>query len=258
MKEILRFNNVSLRYQADNGEVEALKDICLCVEEGELVSVVGPSGCGKTTLLSLAAGLESPTSGEVLICGDKVRGVSGKMGYMLQKDSLLDWRTIRGNVLIGLEIRGARNKENIEYADSLLKNYGLWEFREKHPSQLSGGMRQRAALIRTLAVKPEILLLDEAFSALDYQTRLVVADDVFNILRREKKTAIIVTHDIAECIGMADRIIVISKRPGRVSMDFPVKFTNGCADEMPPLKRRDDPSFREYFNLIRKELGIDG
>jgi NitT/TauT family transport system ATP-binding protein len=257
MREILRFKNVSLTYQADNGEVEALRDICFGVGEGELVSVVGPSGCGKTTLLSLAAGLEMPTCGEVFICGEKEGGVSGKTGYMLQKDSLLDWRTIRGNVLLGLEIRGLRNRENIKYADSLLKFYGLWEFRDKHPSQLSGGMRQRAALIRTLAVKPDILLLDEAFSALDYQTRLVVADDVFNILRREKKTAIIVTHDIAECIGMADRIIVISKRPGRISMDFLVEFENGNTSEMPPLKRRDDPSFRKYFNLIRKELGIN-
>jgi len=253
MREILRFTNVSLTYQADNGEVEALKCVNFSVGEGELVSVVGPSGCGKTTLLSLIAGLEPPTSGQILICGEEVQGVSGKTGYMLQKDSLLDWRTIRGNVLLGLEIRGLKTKENIRYVEDLLKCYGLWEFRDKHPSQLSGGMRQRAALIRTLAVKPDILLLDEAFSALDYQTRLVVADDVYNILRNEKKTAILVTHDIAESISMADRIIICTKRPGQVCMDFPLGF-----GDTPPLKRRDNPSFREYFNVIRKELGING
>lgn len=198
MAEILRFVDVFLTYQADNGEVAALEKINFSAAEGEMVSIIGPSGCGKTTLLSLTAGLERPSSGRILIGGEEVRGVSGKTGYMLQKDSLLDWRTIHGNVMLGLEIRGLKKKENIEYAENLLKKYGLWEFRRTRPSQLSGGMRQRAALIRTLAVKPDILLLDEAFSALDYQTRLVVADDVFSILRREKKTAIIVTHDIAE------------------------------------------------------------
>ncbi|MCL1845723.1 MAG: ATP-binding cassette domain-containing protein [Defluviitaleaceae bacterium] len=198
MREILRFANVSLTYQADNGEVDALRDIDFCVNEGELVSVIGPSGCGKSTMLSLASGLVSPSAGKVFAGGEEVRGVSRKVGYMLQKDSLLDWRSILGNVLLGLEIRGAKCNENVDYAKNLLKCYGLWEFCDKHPSQLSGGMRQRAALIRTLAVKPDILLLDEAFSALDYQTRLVVADDVFNILRREEKSAIIVTHDIAD------------------------------------------------------------
>ncbi|MCL1863757.1 MAG: ABC transporter ATP-binding protein [Defluviitaleaceae bacterium] len=251
-KEILQFADISLTYQADNGEVEALKNINFSIKEGELVSIVGPSGCGKTTLLSLIAGLEPPTSGKILISAEEVRGVSGKTGYMLQKDSLLDWRTIRGNVLLGLEIRGLKTAENIAYAEQLLKCYGLLDFRDKHPSQLSGGMRQRAALIRTLAVKPDILLLDEAFSALDYQTRLVVADDVYSILRNEKKTAIVVTHDIAEGISMADRIVILSKRPGRVSMDFPLEF-----GDAPPLKRRDNPSFRDYFNIIRKELGIN-
>jgi len=270
MRDILCFENVSLTYQADNGEVNALENVSFCASEGELVCVVGPSGCGKTTLLSLIAGLEKPSTGRITIGGEEVTKVSDKTGYMLQKDSLLDWRTIRGNVLLGLEIRGTRCRESIAFADSLLKCYGLWEFRDKHPTQLSGGMRQRAALIRTLAVKPEILLLDEAFSALDEQTRLVVADDVFNILRHEKKTAIIVTHDIAECISLADRVVVLSPRPGRVALNFRLKFTNDINDgtipegiashhnNMPPLKRRDDPSFRQYFNTIRKELGIHG
>jgi len=256
MREILRFENVSLTYQADNGEVEALKNIDFSVAEGELVSVIGPSGCGKTTFLSLIAGLYSPTGGRVLVAGEEVSGVSGKTGYMLQKDSLLDWRTIYGNVVLGLEIRGMKNSESVQYVNNLLEMYGLWEFRDKHPSQLSGGMRQRAALIRTLAVKPELLLLDEAFSALDYQTRLVVADDVYNILKRERKTAVIVTHDIAEGISMADRIIVLSKRPGRISLDFKVEFS-ASKEPVPPLKRRDEPKFREYFNIIWKELDVN-
>ena len=185
MREILRFSNLSLTYQAENGEVEALKNINFVVNEGELVSVIGPSGCGKTSLLSLISGIVPPTSGQ--ISGDSFNGGtlnadSMNIGYMLQKDNLLEWRTIRGNVLLGLEIR--KSLVHSDYADSLLKTYGLWEFRNKYPSQLSGGMRQRAALIRTLATKPEMLLLDEAFSALDYQTRLVVVDDVFSILKK--------------------------------------------------------------------------
>jgi NitT/TauT family transport system ATP-binding protein len=245
MREILRFDHVSLTYQAENGEVEALKDICFTVYEGELVSVIGPSGCGKTTLLSLIAGLEPPTNGTVTL--------DGTPGYMLQKDNLLDWRTIRGNVLLGLEICGKKSAQTINYVDSLLKTYGLWEFRDKHPSQLSGGMRQRTALIRTLATKPELLLLDEAFSALDYQTRLVVADDVFNILKRERKTAVIVTHDIAEGISMADRLIMLSKRPGQVQTDIRLEFETPNAT---PLKRREDPAFRGYFKHIWAYLGV--
>ncbi|MCL2217867.1 MAG: ABC transporter ATP-binding protein [Defluviitaleaceae bacterium] len=256
MREILCFENVSLTYQADNGEVEALRDINFSVAEGELVSIIGPSGCGKTTLLSLIAGLEPATEGRILVAGEEVSGVSGRTGYMLQKDNLLDWRTIYGNVILGLEIHGMKNSESIRYVEGLLKMYGLWEFCRKHPSQLSGGMRQRAALIRTLAVKPELLLLDEAFSALDYQTRLVVADDVYNILKREKKTAVIVTHDISEGISMADRIIVFSKRPGKISLDFRVEFPSS-GEALSPLKRRNEPIFREYFNKIWKELDVN-
>jgi len=250
MREILRFQNVSLTYQAENGEVEALKDINFVVHKGELVSIIGPSGCGKSTMLSLIAGLEKPTGGKIFVEEEEVRGISTKTGYMLQKDNLLDWRTIRGNVLLGLQIRCKKSKENTEYVDNLLQAYGLWEFKDKRPSQLSGGMRQRAALIRTLASKPELLLLDEAFSALDYQTRLVVADDVCDILRREQKTAVIVTHDISEGISMADRLIVLSKRPGRVKSEFTIKFTTKG-------KRREDPAFREYFNMIWKELDVN-
>jgi len=256
MREILRFQDVSLTYQAENGEVEALQDVNFVVFEGELISIIGPSGCGKSTMLSLIAGLEKPTAGKIFVESEAVKGVSGRTGYMLQKDNLLDWRTIRGNVLLGLEIRGKLCKENIAYVDSLLHAYGLWEFKDKRPSQLSGGMRQRAALIRTLASKPELLLLDEAFSALDYQTRLVVADDVCAILRSEQKTAVIVTHDISEGISMADRVIVLSKRPGRVKRNLTLEFKTTGSSAM-PLKRREDPAFREYFNLIWKELDVN-
>jgi len=246
MREILKFDDISLTYQAENGEVEALRKISFTVYEGELVSVIGPSGCGKTTMLSLIAGLEPPTGGRI--------SIDGKIGYMLQKDNLLDWRTISSNVYLGLEICGKKTPENIQFTNNLLQTYGLWEFRDKHPSQLSGGMRQRAALIRTLATRPDLLLLDEAFSALDYQTRLVVADDVFHILKREKKTAVIVTHDIAEGISMADRLIVLTCRPGTVQINQPLVFD---IPDATPLKRREDPAFRAYFNTTWKGLGVN-
>jgi len=246
MREMLRFDQVSLTYQATNGEVEALRNVDFTVFEGELVSIVGPSGCGKTTILSLIAKLDKPTGGRITL--------HGKTGYMLQRDNLLDWRTIRGNALLGLEIRRMKTPENVRYTDELLSTYGLSEFCDKVPTQLSGGMRQRAALIRTLATRPELLLLDEAFSALDYQTRLVVADDVCNILKREKKTAVIVTHDIAEGISMADRVIVLSKRPGTVLKNFVPQFS---PENNTPLKRREDAAFRGYFNDVWKELDVN-
>lgn len=198
MKEVLKLENVTKRYQAKNGELEAIRDVSMSVYEGEFVSIIGPSGCGKSTLLSIIAGLEKKTSGEVYIEGNKVDKISDKIGYMLQKDSLLEWRTIYHNVLFGLEIRHTKNEENEAYVNELLKKYHLDEFKDKYPSQLSGGMRQRVALIRTLAVRPKILLLDEAFSALDYQTRIMVTKDIYDILRNEKITTIMVTHDISE------------------------------------------------------------
>ena len=213
MEEILKVEQISQTYQADNGELTALEDISFSVGKGEFVSIVGPSGCGKSTLLSIVAGMIRPTYGRVLLQGEPVEGISPHIGYMLQRDNLLEWRNIYQNVVLGLEIRKKLAGENVEYANSLLKAYGLWEFRDKYPSQLSGGMRQRAALIRTLAVKPDIFLLDEAFSALDYQTRLAVTDDVRRILKLEQKTTLMVTHDISESISMSDRIIVLSRRP---------------------------------------------
>lgn len=190
MKKILEVKDICKTYQAQNGEIEALKNISFDVKEGEYVSIIGPSGCGKSTLLSIIAGLESKTSGETYI--------NGKIGYMLQKDNLLEWRTIYNNVLLGLEIQKRNTVKNKAYVEELLKKYGLYEFKDKYPMQLSGGMRQRVALIRTLAIQPNILLLDEAFSALDYQTRLMVTEDIYKILKAENITALMVTHDISE------------------------------------------------------------
>ena len=195
-KNILSLKNINKLYQAKNGETKALDNINLDVKKGEFVSIIGPSGCGKSTLLSIIAGLEDKNTGEVYLDGKEIKGISSEIGYMLQKDSLLEWRTIYNNVILGLEIRGIKTKENEEYVNNLLKKYHLYEFKDKYPTQLSGGMRQRAALIRTLAIKPKILLLDEAFSALDYQTRIMVTKDVYSILRQEGITALIVTHDI--------------------------------------------------------------
>ena len=242
-KKILEVKNVNKTYQAKNGEIEALKNINFDVKQGEYISIIGPSGCGKSTLLSIIAGLEEKTSGEVYI--------DGKIGYMLQKDNLLEWRTIYKNVLFGLEIQKALTEENKKYVIELLKKYGLYEFRNKYPTQLSGGMRQRVALIRTLAIRPNILLLDEAFSALDYQTRLMVTEDIYRILKNENITAIMVTHDISEAISMSDRVIVLSQRPATVKSIYDIKFD---IENRTPLSCRESPKFSKYFNLMWKEL----
>lgn len=250
---IVEIHNLCMKYQSLNGEINALQDINLSIDKGEFISIVGPSGCGKSTLLSLVSGLITPTSGSVLINGKEVAGTSDEVGYMLQKDHLFDWRTIQENVLLGLEVRRALTHENKQYVENLLKIYGLYEFKDKYPGQLSGGMRQRAALIRTLAVKPEILLLDEAFSALDYQTRLAVTEDIYTIIKKENKTAILVTHDIAESISMADRVVVLSKRPASIKNIHKVSLS--CPNRT-PLSCREAPEFRQYFNEIWKELDV--
>lgn len=251
MEDILKVVNISKKYQAENGEVEALKNISFNVKKGEFVSIIGPSGCGKSTLLSIIAGLEEKNSGNLYIHGEEIHGISSKIGYMLQKDSLLEWRTILNNVMIGLEIRHIRNKENENYAIELLKKYGLYEFKDKYPTQLSGGMRQRVALIRTLAIKPEILLLDEAFSALDYQTRIMVTKDIYEILKNENITSLIVTHDISESISMSDRVIVLSSRPATIKKIYDIDFENPNRN---PLNCRESPKFSKYFDCLWKEL----
>jgi NitT/TauT family transport system ATP-binding protein len=250
---IIEVKHAALKYQSPDGETEALRDISFGVVEGEFVSIVGPSGCGKSTLLSLIAGLEKPTAGEILIDGERVGSPCGKVGLMPQRDQLFEWRSIWSNVMLGPEIRGENTWKTRENARELLSRYELDGFAGKMPRQLSGGMRQRCALIRTLAAEPDILLLDEPFSALDYQTRLAVSDDVFRIIRREHKTALLVTHDISEAISMSDRVIVLTHRPAEV------RAIHDLADFMAltPIERRNTPGFSTIFNQIWKELEVN-
>ena len=245
-KPVLKVSNVYKKYQAKNCEIDAIQNISFEINQGEFVSIIGPSGCGKSTLLSIIAGLEDKNSGTIK--------VDGKIGYMLQRDNLLEWRTIYKNTILGLEIQRQISEENKQYALNLLKKYGLYDFKDKYPNQLSGGMRQKASLIRTLTTKPNILLLDEAFSALDYQTRLSVTDDVYKIIKSENLTALMVTHDISEAISMSDKIIVLSKRPATIKKIHDIRFN---IEEKTPINCREDPSFAHYFNTLWKELKED-
>ena len=245
----LEFAGVSLTYHTKEGETLAAADLSFAVEEGEFIAVIGPSGCGKTTLLSLAAGLIAPSSGSIRVRGGE-QG-AGRLGYMLQRDELFPWRTVEQNILLPLEIRRDRSPQAARRALALAEKYGLGGFLKQHPDRLSGGMRQRAALIRTLAASPDILLLDEPFSALDYQTRLNVCDDVYHIIRSEKKTALLVTHDISEAISVADRILVLSARPARVVAAHAPGF-----GDIAPLRRREDPRFGGWFETLWKELNV--
>ncbi|HVJ50125.1 ABC transporter ATP-binding protein [Desulfitobacterium sp.] len=253
MYDVLEIHNIGMKYQSLDGEINALEDINFSVRDGEFLSIVGPSGCGKSTLLSIISGLLPATKGRVLLNGEKINGASRKIGYMLQKDHLFDWRTIYKNVLLGLEIQKNVSPKAKDHALAMLKTYGLDEFRNAYPSQLSGGMRQRVALIRTLVTDPRILLLDEAFSALDYQTRLAVNDDIYAIIKKENKTAILVTHDISESIAMSDRVVVLSKRPGTVKNTYQIRLS---CDHRTPLSSREAPEFRHYFQDIWKELDV--
>lgn len=253
MVPAVKIENISKCYHTPDGEICALRNISLEAREGEFIGIVGPSGCGKSTLLSIIAGLLKPSGGSIFIFGEPLRGVNPKIGYMLQRDSLFEWRTIYKNTVLGLEIQNQLTPNRIRDVDNLLAKYGLSSFRDHKPSQLSGGMRQRAALIRTLAVNPDILLLDEAFSALDYQTRLAVNDDIYQIIKSEGKTAIMVTHDIAEAISMSERLYVLSKRPGELKLALDIHFD---MKQRTPLQSREAPEFRSYFNQVWKELDI--
>lgn len=250
MNEILNLTNVSLTYQTKQSETLALKDISLSIDKGEFVAIVGPSGCGKTTILSLISGILTPTSGSISIAGNSVSNKSDLTGYMFQRDHLLNWRTIYKNVTLGLEIKKIKDRSYYDYAIGLLDKYGLSDFKKSFPNELSGGIRQRVALIRTLALKPEVLLLDEPFSALDFQTRLKVCDDVADIIKKENKTAILVTHDISEAISMADRIIILSERPAIIKKIVNIPFSKDTT----PLKKRENPNFGKIFDTIWKEV----
>lgn len=249
----LEVNEVSYSYHSLDGETLALSDISFNVSAGEFAAIVGPSGCGKSTLLSILSGLTKPEKGNVFIDGEPLAKSPSAIGYMLQKDHLFEWRNILSNVSLGLEIQKRLDEPaRLELLD-MMSTYGLSGFEYAKPSELSGGMRQRAALIRTLALKPDILLLDEPFSALDYQTRLAVCDDISSIIRKTHKTAILVTHDLSEAISVADQILILTPRPGRVKHILAIQFPEGCTRS---LDRRNCPEFSHYFNIVWKELKV--
>lgn len=244
MEKILSIKNLRKIYHTGQGETLAVDNFSFNLSDGEFIAIVGPSGCGKSTILSILCGLEEKSDGEISIKDDYT------LGYMLQKDALFEWLTIWDNCLLGLQISKKLTKENKKYVENLLKTYGLYDFKDTYPNHLSGGMRQRVALIRTLATKPDILLLDEPFSALDYQSRLAVSDDVYQILKKEKKSAIMVTHDISEAISMADKVIILSERPSMVKKIVPIKLSL----KSNPIENRKAKEFSTYYDLIWKEI----
>ena len=245
MEEIVKVVNLTKNFYTKEGEMEVLKNISFTLHEGEILSLLGPSGSGKSTILNILTNLLEPTSGEV--------SIKGTIGYMFQKDHLLEWRSIMDNITLGLEIMHKKNnKKSMERIERLLKTYGLWDFRNMYPKELSGGMRQRVALIRTLSVDPSILLLDEPFSALDYQTRLMVNDDVYKVIKNENKSVILVTHDISEAIAMGDKVAVLSKRPSTINNTYDIDLDLGSSKT--PFKSRKVPAFQTYFDLLWKEL----
>lgn len=258
---IAQLKNVRLIYHEPHAETLAIDDISLAIGRGEFTAIVGPSGCGKTTLLSMLAGIIAPSSGEVEVLGKKLfmskndgrrqkdLKANNDTGYMLQKDNLLDWRTIEENVLLGLEIKHMLNADTKQYAHELLARYGLADFMKLYPRQLSGGMRQKVALIRTLVFRPSLLLLDEPFSALDFQTRLLLADEVSTIIKSEGCTAVLVTHDISEAISMCDKVAVLTARPASIRQEIRISLEGAT-----PLERRNDSRFKDYFNIVWQEM----
>lgn len=250
MNELVNLKNITLIYQSLDSETLALDNINLDVKNEEFVSIVGPSGCGKTTILSIITGLIKPTSGEVEVADKSPNPKDGVIGYMFQRDNLLPWRTIEKNILFGLELNKKLDKNRKNYALELAKKYGLKDFLKKHPAELSGGMRQRVALIRTLALKPRLLLLDEPFSALDYQTRLELCDDIYDIIKKEHKTAVLVTHDIQEAISMSDKIYVLTARPGRIKAIHKLDFDTNLT----PFERRKTDKAKQLFDVIWQEI----
>lgn len=244
--KLLEIVNLEKVYHTKETDVWALKDVCFDVFENDFISIVGPSGCGKSTILSIIAGLEKKSAGQVLVEKDIT------IGYMLQDDCLFNWKNILDNCLVGLEVSGKLTDDNIDYVISLLKTYGLYEFRNMYPSSLSGGMRQRVALIRTLALKPDILLLDEPMSALDSQSRLAIGEDIYRIIKNEGKTAIMVTHDLSEALSMSDKIIVLSKRPAIVKKIYDIKLDNKSS----PINNRSSKNFTSYYKMIWRDLDV--
>jgi NitT/TauT family transport system ATP-binding protein len=247
MKQLLTIKNLHKKYHTDNGEIEAVKNFSFTIEEGSFIAIVGPSGCGKSTILSILCGIEKKSGGKVIFSKDDT-----KIGYMLQQDTLFPWLNVLDNALLGLKINGTLNNETRGRTIDLIKTYGLGDFINYYPDSLSGGMRQRVALIRTLAINPDILLLDEAYSSLDYQTRLEVSNDVYKIIKKEHKTTIMVTHDISEAISMADTVIVLSKRPSNIKSIYKIALGKYST----PIEKRTDENFNIYYKAIWKDLDI--
>lgn len=243
--ELLEIKELSKNYLTKKQVICAIKNMNLLIKENQFIALVGPSGCGKSTILSIIGGLEKKSSGQINFMKKNL-----KVGYMFQEDALFPWLNVLDNCMLGLKIQNKETKENKKYVKTLLKKYGLSSFEKSYPKELSGGMRQRVALIRTLATKPDILLLDEPFSALDYQTRITVSDDVFKIIKQEKKTALMVSHDINEAISMADKVIVLSNRPSIIKNVYEIKMENKSI----PSENRKNKKFNEYYNLIWKDL----
>lgn len=242
--KVLEMKNVTKTFYTDLGELKVIDKMNLSIEDGEIIAIVGPSGSGKSTILNMISGLIKPTEGNI--------NVVGELGYMFQHDQLFEWRTVWKNILLGLEIKHQITDENKVYVENMLKKYDLYEFKNNYPKELSGGMRQRIALIRTMATKPNILLLDEPFSALDYQTRIRVSDDIYKIIKERKLTSILVTHDISEAISMADRVIVMSKRPAKIKNIYDIKVN--IDEDITPMSKRNAPEFRLYFDEIWRNL----
>ena len=248
MNKLIELKNIKKNYYTKDKEILAIDDVNLDIYEGEYLVIVGPSGCGKSTLLNIIGNIDSKTGGKI-ITKDNI-----KIGYMLQNDCLFSWLNILDNCLLGLKVKGELNKENVDYVKELLNTYGLHDFMYSYPNSLSGGMRQRVALIRTLALKPDILLLDEPFSALDYQTRLKVADDVYKIIKDTNKTVIMITHDIGEACSIADRVVVLSDRPSKVKEIYKIEMT----DKSSPINNRKCPEFASYYDMIWKAIDVYG
>lgn len=243
--KLLELKELSKNYLTKKKVICALDNINFDINENEFIVLVGPSGCGKSTILSIIGELENKSGGEIKYNKEDI-----KIGYMFQEDALFPWLTVLDNCMLGLKIQNKVTDENKKYVKSLLKKYGLESFEKSYPKELSGGMRQRVALIRTLALKPDILLLDEPFSALDYQTRITVSDDVFKIIKEEQKTALMVTHDISEAVALASRIIVLSNRPSVVKNIYEINMDGTNL----PSENRKNPKFSYYYNLIWKDL----
>jgi NitT/TauT family transport system ATP-binding protein len=249
----VEFRDVSKVFAMDGAQTTAIAGMSFHINHREFVALIGPSGCGKSTTLKLISGLDRPTSGAIRVDGRDVSRPSARIGFMLQKDLLLPWRTVLDNVMIGLEMQGMPRPARIEKAMGLIRKYGLGGFESAYPRHLSGGMRQRVALARTLAVDPDLLLLDEPLSALDFQTKLKMEAELVRILVEEKKTVLLITHDIAEAVSVADRVLICSTRPGRIKAEIQIPFAKGRA----PLEARSHPDFSTYFNKIWREVESD-